>query len=84
MFRVFQISHSGPSLTMPCVGAGGGGWGSNCKRCALAASAQPSAQRLWFDCKQQSWSSGMAGSGMVGPIDVMGPRQGQGDAQDKE
>ena len=27
----------------------------NCKRCALPASAQPSAQRLWFDCKQQSW-----------------------------
>ena len=23
-----------------------------CKRCALPASAQPSAQRLWFDCKR--------------------------------
>ena len=24
----------------------------NCKRCALPGSAQPSAQRLWLDCKQ--------------------------------
>ena len=34
---------------------------NNCKRCALPASAPPSAQRLWFDCKQQSWSSGDSG-----------------------
>ena len=40
----------------------------NYKRCALPALAQPSAQRLWFDCKQQSWSSGDSG---VVPIHVM-------------
>ena len=33
----------------------------NCERCALPASAKPSAQRLWFDCKQQSWSNGDSG-----------------------
>ena len=43
--------------------------GSYCASCpyqglnaaALPASAQPSAQRLRFDCKQQSWASGDSG-----------------------
>ena len=35
-------------------------WFACCKRCALPASSQPSAQSLWFDCTQ-SWSSGDSG-----------------------